>query len=105
MSTYNVLLCCGAGMSSGFLAQKTQKAADSKGYDMNVEAKSSSVVEDVVEDFDVLLLGPHYLSHLADYEEIAKPYGIPVAVIPQEIYGTLDGERLVEFAMNILSKK
>lgn len=27
MKAVNIMLCCGAGMSSGFLAQRTRKAA------------------------------------------------------------------------------
>jgi len=104
MPKYNVLLCCGAGMSSGFLAQRAQKAADTKKADMNIDAKSQSVVEDVIEDYDVLLLGPHYESHLDEFEEIAKPYDIVVAVIPQSIYGALDGVGLVDFALQKLKQ-
>lgn len=102
MPKYNVLLCCGAGMSSGFLAQRAQKAADSKHADMNIDAKSQSVVEDVIEDYHLLLLGPHYECHLDEFEEMAEPYNIPVAVIPQKIYGALDGEGLVDYALEQL---
>ncbi len=104
MTEYNVLLCCGAGMSSGFLAQRAQKAADEKYPGMKVSAKSQSVVEDIIEDYDILLLGPHYESHLDEFEEMAEPYDIPVAVIPQNIYGALDGEGLVDFAMEKLNE-
>lgn len=104
MPKYNILLCCGAGMSSGFLAQRAQKAADQKVADMNIDAKSQSVVEDVIEEYELLLLGPHYECHLDEFEEIAEPYDIPVAVIPQSIYGALDGEGLVEFALKQLGK-
>lgn len=91
-------------MSSGFLAQRAQKAADMKQADINIDAKSQSVVEDVLEDYQLLLLGPHYESHLDEFEEMAEPYDIPVAVIPQKIYGALDGEGLVDFALEQLEK-
>lgn len=104
MTKHNILLCCGAGMSSGFLAQGAQRAADAKGYDLEISAKSQSVVEDIIEDYEVLLLGPHYVSHLEEFKEMAEPYGIPVAVIPQQVYGTLDGDSLVELAMQLLKK-
>lgn len=104
MPKYNILLCCGAGMSSGFLAQRAQKAADAKQAEINIDAKSQSVVEDVLEDYQLLLLGPHYESHLDEFEEMAEPYDIPVAVIPQKIYGALDGEGLVDFALEQLEK-
>lgn len=104
MKNTKVLLCCGAGMSSGFLAQRAQKAAEQKAPGMIVEAKSQSVVEDVIEDYDLLLLGPHYASHLEEFEEIAAPYHVPVAVIPQKVYGALDGDGLVDFAQTQLQK-
>lgn len=104
MPKYNVLLCCGAGMSSGFLAQRAQKAADQMQADMNIDAKSQSVVEDVLEEYQLLLLGPHYESHLEEFEEMAEPYDIPVAVIPQVVYGALDGEGLIKFALTQLTK-
>ncbi|SCH92501.1 Lichenan-specific phosphotransferase enzyme IIB component [uncultured Clostridium sp.] len=104
MSKYNILLCCGAGMSSGFLAQRAQKAATTIQANINVDAKSQSIVEDVIEDYQLLLLGPHYESHLEEFEEMAKPYNIPVAVIPQNIYGALDGEALIDFALKKLEK-
>ena len=50
MKAYKILLCCGAGMSSGFLAQAAQKAANTKAPGTKVAAKSQSLVEDVIED-------------------------------------------------------
>jgi PTS system cellobiose-specific IIB component len=62
------------------------------------------VVEDIIDDYDILMLGPHYESHLDEFQEIAEPYKIPVAVIPQSIYGALDGDGLIDFALGILEK-
>ena len=38
MKAYKILLCCGAGMSSGFLAQAAQKAANTKAPGTKVAA-------------------------------------------------------------------
>mgnify|MGYP000532630177 CR=1 FL=1 len=62
MGTIRVLLCCGAGFSSGFLAQKARQAAKKKKLDMTVEARSESVVSEYMDKMDVLLVGPHYAS-------------------------------------------
>lgn len=48
-----------------------------------------------------MLLGPHYAKDLEKFQEQGKPYGVKVAVIPEDIYGTLDGGRLLEFAQNL----
>ena len=58
MGTIRVLLCCGAGFSSGFLAQKARQAAKKKKLDMTVEARSESVVSEYMDKMDVLLVGP-----------------------------------------------
>ena len=60
MGTIRVLLCCGAGFSSGFLAQKARQAAKKKKLDMTVEARSESVVSEYMDKMDVLMVGPHY---------------------------------------------
>ena len=49
MGTIRVLLCCGAGFSSGFLAQKARQAAKKKKLDMTVEARSESVVSEYMD--------------------------------------------------------
>jgi PTS system cellobiose-specific IIB component len=50
---------------------------------------------------DVLLLGPHYENYKEKFTELAKPLNVSVAVIPQKIYGTLDGEKLIDFALEL----
>lgn len=44
---------------------------------------------------DILLLGPHYASFKEEMSEQAAPYNVVVDVIPQDIYGMLDGEGLL----------
>ena len=100
MKAHKILLCCGAGMSSGFLAQAAQKAANTKAPGTKVAAKSQSLVE----DYDLLLIGPHFASHKDEFDELAGQYGIPVAVIPQSVYGSLDGNGLIDFALDVLNK-
>ena len=104
MKAYKILLCSGAGMSSGFLAQAAQKAANTKAPGTKVAAKSQSLVEDVIEDYDLLLIGPHFASHKDEFDELAGQYGIPVEVIPQSVYGSLDGNGLIDFALDVLNK-
>ena len=90
-------------MSSGFLAQAAQKYAKKNDINMRFHAKSESVVEDVIADYQLLLIGPHYRNHLEEFTEMAEPYDIPVDVVPDEVYGSLDGEGLVKFAMEKLA--
>ncbi|MBQ9327089.1 MAG: PTS sugar transporter subunit IIB [Solobacterium sp.] len=106
MEDKRILLCCGAGMSSGFLATSTAKAAKELGYDWYVTAKSQSVAIDEMPDYDACLLGPHYESHLQEFKDAAEEMDsdVAIAVIPQKVYGNIDGKALVEFALQVLKE-
>lgn len=101
MKTIRVLLCCGAGFSSGFLAQRGRQAAKKKQLDMTLEARSESVVSEYLDKTDIILVGPHYASALPKLREEGKPYGIKAELIPADIYSTLNGDALVELALRI----
>ena len=55
----NILLVCGTGASSGFMAKNIRQAAKARNIEIGVKARSDSVVEDYIEDIDLLLVGPH----------------------------------------------
>ena len=68
-------------------------------------ARSQSEVAEYLSSIDVLLLGPHYAVDLDKFQDLAKPYGVAVAVIPQDVYGALDGARILEIAMELAKQK
>lgn len=53
-----VLLVCGTGASSGFMAANARKAAKKLNLDMEIKAKSESEIEDYLNEIDVLLVAP-----------------------------------------------
>lgn len=54
-----VLLVCGSGASSGFMAANIRKAAKEKGIEMDVQARSDSEIDNYIEDVDLIMVGPH----------------------------------------------
>lgn len=104
MKELRVLLCCGAGMSSGFLASSARKAVKKQKENMTVEARSKSEVAEYLTDIDVLLLGPHYAAELDNYKDMTASYNVKVDVIPKDIYSHLDGSRLIDFAKEVAEK-
>lgn len=98
----NVLLVCGTGASSGFMAKNIRKAAKDRNVDISFKARSDSEVEDYIEEIDLLLVGPHLKYMLNDLEEIAQPYGVPVKIIDEDAYGSLDGEAVLDFTLEAL---
>lgn len=105
MGNVRILLCCGAGMSSGFLAQKARQVAKKKGINVTVEARSESDIGQYLNQIDILLVGPHYEMALEGLKKQCEPYGIPAVLIPQKIYAGLDGEALLNLAMESITKK
>ena len=45
MQKLNVLLVCGSGASSGFMAANMRKAASKQGLDIDIKARSESEIE------------------------------------------------------------
>jgi len=105
MENLKILLCCGAGMSSGFLASNARKIVKKKKLAVSIEARSHTEVNEYLSSISVLMLGPHYAVELGHYQALAAPYGVPVVVIPQDIYAQLDGERLLDIANKAVKEK
>ena len=101
MDQFKILLCCGSGMSSGFLASAARKYIKKSKMDASIEAVSQTEVGEFMSSVDVLLVGPHLAKDLEAFKKIAEPHGVKVAVIPEDIYATLDGPRLVDLAKSL----
>lgn len=98
----NVLLICGTGASSGFMAKNIRKAAKEKGKDINVKARSDSELDEYIEEIDLLLVGPHLKYMMSDLVLTASPYNVPIELIKEEAYGSLDGDAVLEQIESIL---
>lgn len=95
-----ILLVCGSGASSGFLARNIRMAAKTRGVDLDVIARSDAVVEDYLDSIDLLLIAPH-LDFMADeLKQIADRKKVEVRVIPKKAYGTLNGDAVLDFILH-----
>ena len=91
----SVLLVCGTGASSGFMARNIRQAAKGQGKEVSVKARSDSELDEYIEEIDLLLVGPHLKYMLEDLKDEAKPYNVPVELITEEAYGSLNGEAVL----------
>lgn len=105
MKQLHIYLCCGGGLSSGFLAQKARAVAKKEKLDVTVEAKSESEVGQYLKKMDILCIGPHYEFRLKAFQDMAEPYHIPVILIPEDIYSMLDGKGLLEIILDEMNKR
>lgn len=97
-----ILIVCGAGASSGFIAQRMRKAAKAKGIDARVDARSEAELEENLDSADVLLVGPHLKYMIDEVTATAAKSGVRTALIPQKIYGSLDGAGAFDLALGLV---
>ncbi|AOF49062.1 PTS sugar transporter subunit IIB [Tetragenococcus halophilus] len=104
MAEKTIMLVCSAGMSTSLLVTKMQKAADDKGLDAEIFACSSSEADQKLESnsVDVLLLGPQVRFMKGDFEKRLTPKGIPLDVINMSDYGMMNGENVLQQALNLM---
>lgn len=96
-----IILACAGGFSTSLLVSKMQAAALKKGLDVEIEAIAETNVENY-SDMDILLLGPQIGHRLSILEKEVK---CPVMTIDQYDYGTMNGEKVLEFALQTIKGK
>ncbi|QOV19191.1 PTS sugar transporter subunit IIB [Blautia liquoris] len=94
-----VLLVCGSGASSGFMAVNMRKAAAKKGIKLEVIARSESEIETYIDEIDALMVGPHLAYIMDDIDEYTDGRDVKVILMKSDYYAALDGEKAIEHLM------
>lgn len=105
MSELSVLLVCGSGASSGFMAANMRKAAKEQNLDIRIVARSESEIENYIDEIDALMVGPHLEYLLDEVDEIIQDSTLKVILMKKEYYATLDGKAAVEHLLLELNKE
>ena len=100
----NILLVCGSGASSSFMAAKMRYAAKEKGLDVNITARAESELINYREDVDAIMVGPHLSGY---FEDLKKEFSQDCVVIlmKKEYYGNLDGDAAIAHLVEELNKQ
>ena len=77
-----ILLACGIGASTGFMAANMRKAAKAQKLDVSIHAVSKSQVSDYAD------------------REMLKEHNVKVTSIDPDSYGALDGESILQDAID-----
>ena len=95
-----ILLACVGGMSTSLIVSKMKKEADNQGIDCEIEAIDFPAIGNVIDDYDVLLLGPQITYK---FRSLKKEFGakVPVEMIDAQSYGLCDGKAILAQAMQI----
>ena len=88
----NILLICGSGASSGFMAANMRKAAKKAGLDYKIQARSEAELGEYADEIDALMVGPHLK---AEFDAI-KSEKVKVILMKPDYYSILDGKSAIE---------
>jgi len=100
-----ILLVCGSGASSGFMAANIRKAAAARGLDTKVVARGEAEIENYIDDIDVLMVGPHLAYILDEVDEYVGNHPVTVLLMKPDYYSTLDGDKAVDHLLAELAEK
>lgn len=100
-----IMLICGSGASSGFMAAALRRAAVKREIDCDIFARSDIEIPEYLSSVDVIMLGSHYEYMLNDIKEKAMHYNVQVDVIKARDYGMLDGEAVLDHALKLYEEK
>ena len=99
----SVLIVCGAGASSTFLASRLRSLAQSRGLDLTVSASSDTELRPRLHTTTVLLVGPHLEPSFADLQAEASAFGIPAALLPPTAFGPGGAEHAIDIVGSLVS--
>ena len=97
-----ILLVCNAGMSTSMLVARMEKAAQSKGVDVEIQAKPITEAEKEIDDWDIVMVGPQVRQCLNQLKKLTQK--TPVVVIEMRDYGLMNGENVLNSALDILNQ-
>ncbi len=100
----NIMLACGAGMSTSLLVTKMKKVAEEQNIEANIWAISISKIENEIDNCDCVLIGPQVRYMFDEINKLATLHGKKSMVINMIDYGTMNGKNVLNSALELLNK-
>ena len=98
-----ILLCCGGGFSSSFVAERMKKEIQNLGMedDVMIEFSPFSIARNRYLEFDIVVCCPRlniYVKQLVEKEDIP----IPIYVLPPRMYGNMEIKEIYQDACDLI---
>ncbi|MCT1905233.1 PTS sugar transporter subunit IIB [Oceanobacillus sojae] len=100
-----IRLVCAAGMSTSMIVKKMKESAEKQGLDADIEAVAESQLKNHLESLQVVLIGPQVRYLEEKIKENLNPLGVKVAVIDQLAYGMIQGDKVLQQAIDLYEEK
>ena len=97
-----ILVVCGAGASSTFVALRLRRSAAERGVALTARAGSLELIDSAVVGADLVLVGPHLASRLEEVSAAARAVdeNILVALLPESAVTARDGDLALQTALD-----
>ncbi|RNE64063.1 PTS IIB subunit [Cryobacterium tepidiphilum] len=95
-----ILIICGAGASSTFVAHRLRRSAAEQGVAAEISAGSESDLPARLAGLDVLLIGPHLAGRFDEIRASASAADVAVALLPETIFRERDGQVALGLALD-----
>ncbi|KTS06499.1 PTS sugar transporter subunit IIB [Microbacterium testaceum] len=99
-----ILVVCGAGASSTFVAQRVRRAAHERGLDYAASAGTLRSLPIDLDACDIVLVGPHLEADLDGIGRDAATRGVHVVLLPPDVFTDLDGSRTLALVQGSLAQ-
>ena len=97
-----IIVVCGAGASSTFLASRMRSLATAQGLDVTARAVSVSDLAAQLDDATVLLVGPHLEAGFTELRAAAAEHLVPAGLLPATAFGPSGASDALEQALRLL---
>ncbi|MCU1596644.1 MAG: cellobiose system component [Actinomycetota bacterium] len=99
-----ILVVCGAGASSTFLASRMRSLADQRGLQVTARAASNFDVESRLPGARVLLVGPHLASTFPELQAAAAAHSVRAALLASSAFGPSGAAEALDQAIAMLTE-
>ncbi|MEG0285961.1 MULTISPECIES: PTS sugar transporter subunit IIB [Vagococcus] len=102
-SKLHILLACNLGASTGVMVARMEEVVKNseklKDKDILISAHPAGELEEYIDKFDVVLIGPQISHRFEELKQIADAHGKPIEIINSQDYGTVNGGNIIKAAI------
>lgn len=98
-----ILLCCGGGFSSSYVAERMKKEIIENHMQEQamIEFSPFSITLEKINEFDIMVCCPHlniYVKQLVEKQDVP----IPIYILPPRMYGKMEIKEIYQDAIDII---
>lgn len=94
-----ILVICGAGASSTFVAHRLRRATERNGVSAEVAAGTEDTLAGSAEPVDLVLVGPHMETDFPRIQDAVHARGSIAVLLPPDAFEDRDGSRLLQLVL------